>query len=104
MLVGGVGTPFTTMNFMWVAFTFVGYLLLALLLPVAWASWHTWRRAQVSRMVICPVTKGQARISLDPWYSMHMHALGEQEKRVLDCPCWPEHRKCRQECLAQLSA
>jgi len=32
-------------------YTFIGYLVLVLTVPVIWALWPTWRRAQISRQV-----------------------------------------------------
>jgi len=88
---------------MWVAFTFIGYLILALALPTAWALRHAWQRARASRLVTCPGLNEVALITLDPWYAVRMHALGEQEFRVKECACWPGRRGCGQDCLTQIS-
>lgn len=89
---------------MWVAFTFIGYLVLAMAAPTAWALWHTWRRAQTSRLVTCPALEKNAFVTLDPWYAVRMHALGERESRIKECACWPERRECGRECLLQIGS
>ena len=87
---------------MWVVYTFISYLVLALLVPTVWALWPTWRRARASRHVTCPGISAPALIALDPWYAVRMHALGNSELRVRRCARWPEHRDCGKECLAQI--
>ncbi len=83
----------------WPVYVVMAYFLLALAGPAMWASWRTWRRARVSRQLTCPVIGAPARVTLDPWYAVRMHALGNSELRVLDCACWPERRDCGRECL-----
>ena len=89
---------------MWVVYTFIGYMLLALVTPLALALWPTWRKASVSREVTCPAAGAPALVSLDPWFAVRMHALGNSEVRVKDCVRWPECRQCGRECLAQIGA
>jgi hypothetical protein len=84
---------------MWPVYLVITWFLLALLLPPGWALWGTWRRARVSRQVTCPVTGDPARVKLDAWHAVRMHALGNPELRVIDCACWPKQRDCGQECL-----
>ena len=86
---------------MWAVYTVISYFLLALLIPVVWASAHTWRRAGASRQVTCPALGAAVLIDLDPWYAVRMHALGNSELRVRRCERWPG-RVCGQECLEQL--
>jgi hypothetical protein len=86
---------------MWAVYTFIGYLALALLTPVVWAEWRVWRRARVSRHVTCPALGIPALVKLDPWYAVRMHALGNEELRVVDCSGRQECPACGQECLAQ---
>ena len=88
---------------MWVIYTFISYLILALLVPLAWALWPIRRRARISRHVTCPVVSASALVTLDPWYAVRIHALGNSELRVRYCAHWPERRDCGQECLAQIS-
>jgi hypothetical protein len=87
---------------MWAVYTFISYLILALLVPMVWSLWPIWRRARVSRTVTCPKASDSARIALDPWYAVRMHAIGNCEARVKDCARWPEQRGCGRECLAQI--
>jgi len=87
---------------MWAVYTVIAYFLLALLAPTGWALWRTWRRARVSRQVNCPAIGAPALITLDPWYAVRMHALGDNELRVGNCPRWPEQRDCGRECLTQI--
>jgi len=87
---------------MWVVFTVISYFVLALLIPVVWASTRTWRRARAARQVTCPALGAPARVVLDPWYAVRMHALGNGELRVLDCARWPDRRHCLQDCLFPL--
>jgi hypothetical protein len=87
---------------MWVVYTFIAYLVLALLIPAGWALGHTWRRMRRSRHVTCPAVAAPALVTLDPWYAVRMHALGNNELRVKDCARWPARRNCGQECLAQI--
>jgi hypothetical protein len=89
---------------MWAVYTFISYLVLALLVPVVWASWPTWRKARISRRVTCPAAGAPAVIALDPWYAVRMHALGNSELQVRQCARWPEHRDCGKQCLAQVGA
>ena len=87
---------------MWVVYTVMAYFLLALLIPVAWASARTWQRARVSRRVTCPEGGTASLVMLDPWFAVRMHALGNGELRVRDCARWPERGGCSRECLGQL--
>ena len=87
---------------MWVMYFFVSYLILALLIPRVWALWPTWRRARISRHVTCPAVGAPALVTLDSWYAVRMHALGNSELRVRNCALGPEHRNCGHECLAQM--
>jgi hypothetical protein len=87
---------------MWVIYFFISYLVLALLVPMVWALWPTWRRARTVRQVPCPAFGASALVTLDPWYAVRMHALGNSEVRVRDCARWPECRDCGQECLVQI--
>lgn len=84
---------------MWVAYTVIGYFVLALLIPTGWALGRTWRRTRSSRAVTCPEIGNSYLVTLDPWYAVRMHALGNNELRVRDCARWPEHRDCGQRCL-----
>jgi hypothetical protein len=87
---------------MWVVYTFISYLILALLVPTVWALWPTWRRARIFRHVTCPAASAPALVTLDAWYAVRMHTLGNNELRVRKCARWPERRDCGQECLTQI--
>ena len=87
---------------MWVVYCFVGYLALAMLIPVGWALVPIWRRARATRHVYCPAASHTAVVSLDPWYPARMHALGNRELRVKDCSQWPQRCNCGQACLVQI--
>lgn len=87
---------------MWVVYAFISYLILALLVPTALALWPTWRRARISRHLTCPAASAAALVTLDPWYAVRMHVLGNGELRVRNCARWPERRDCGQECLPQI--
>ena len=89
---------------MWPVYVFVGYLMLALLVPTVCALWPTWRRARIARRVTCPAAGAPALVALDPWYAARMHAVGNAELRVRQCARWPEHRNCGQECLSQIGS
>ena len=86
---------------MWPVYLVIAWFLLALLLPPGWALWQTWRRARGPHQVICPAIGASALVTLDRWYAVRMHALGNPELRVIDCACWPERRDCGRECLAR---
>lgn len=87
---------------MWVVYTVIAYFVLALLVPVGWSLGRTWRRTCRSRHVTCPALGTPALVTLDPWYAVRMHALGNDELRVRDCIRWPQHSQCRRECLTQI--
>jgi len=87
---------------MWAVYTFVSYLALALLIPVAWALAPVWRRARLPRSVNCPALRDSALVELDAWYAVKMHTLGNDERRVRICSHWPERGGCGRECLAQI--
>ena len=89
---------------MWVVYCFVSYLALALLIPAGWALVPIWRRARASRQVDCPAGAQLARVDLDPWYAVRMHALGNQELCVKACSQWPQRRSCGQTCLVRIGA
>jgi hypothetical protein len=61
---------------MWAIYVFISYLILALVLPVALALWPIWRKARISRLVTCPLSKAPPLVTLDPWYAVRMHTLG----------------------------
>lgn len=88
---------------MWVVYTVIAYFVLALLIPVVWASAGTWRRAQAARRVTCPDSGTPAVVVLDPWFAVRMHALGNDELRVQGCARWPSCADCGRKCLEQLS-
>lgn len=87
---------------MWAVYVFIACWILALAGPTAWAVWPTWRKAHRSRQVSCPRLSGPALITLDPWYAVRMHAVGNRELRVRNCGRWPEGRDCGRECLDQV--
>lgn len=87
---------------MWVIYFFISYLVLALLVPTVLALRPTWRRARVARQVTCPALDAPTLVTVDPWYAVSMHAIGDSEVRVKDCARWPERRGCGQECLARM--
>ena len=89
---------------MWVIWVVIAYFLLALLVPTAWALGHTWRLTKRARCVTCPEAGGAATLTLDTWYAVRMHALGNPELRVLDCERWPARRDCGRECLTRIGA
>lgn len=89
---------------MWVTYFFVSYLILALAIPLCLSLVPLWRRMREDRSVRCPGQSKTATVRLDPWYAVKMHALGEQELRVMDCSQWPEQCACGQECLVQIGA
>jgi hypothetical protein len=84
---------------MWPVYLVIAWFMLALAVPTGLALWGVWRRARVSRRVTCPAIGAPAQITLDPWYAVRMHAVGNRELRVIGCACWPERRDCGQECL-----
>jgi hypothetical protein len=88
---------------MWVAYTFIAYLVLALTIPVGLSLAPVWRGRRGSKQVRCPLSGGCCSIALDPWHAVRMHALGEYELRVRSCTGWPERCDCAQECLAQIA-
>ena len=83
---------------MWAVFVFIGYLVLALVIPVSLALSPVWRRTRAERQIACPGA-GTALIALDPWYAMRMHITGGPELRVRRCSRWPGNAGCGQECL-----
>jgi len=87
---------------MWAVYLFIGYVILALTVPTVLAMWPTWRRARVTRKVVCPASDVPALITLDPWYAVRMHVIGDSEVRVKHCERWPERRDCDQECLTDI--
>ena len=88
---------------MWVVYCFLSYLALALMIPLGWALGRVWTRARQSRDMYCPVSEDAARVKLDPWYAVRMHALGNPELCVKDCSQWPTRHDCRQLCLVHIS-
>ena len=86
----------------YVVYAFICYLLLALLIPLAWALTPVWRKARLARHVSCPAAGHPAVVELDAWYAVRMHALGNEEKRIRDCSEWPRCSRCRRECLEQI--
>jgi hypothetical protein len=86
----------------YVVYAFICYLSLALLIPLGWALIPVWRKARLARHVTCPAVGHSAVVSLDAWYAVKMHTLGNEEKRVRGCSEWPKCSHCRQECLVQL--
>ena len=87
---------------MWVMYFFVGYLLTALVIPVALALAPVWRKRTGAWQVMCPATNGCATIMLDRWHAVRMHASGDSELRVKSCTGWPDRCDCEQACLAQI--
>jgi hypothetical protein len=89
---------------MWVMYFFLTYLVLALLIPTALALGGAWRRARVPRPVTCPESSSAADVSLDPWYAVRMHAIGDPEPLVRACSRWPDGAACGRQCLVQIGA
>ena len=89
------------MSPVYVVYAFLCYMLSAILIPLGWALIPVWRKARVARHLTCPADGRPALVSLDAWYAVKMHALGDEEKRVRNCSEWPARAHCRQECLAQ---
>ncbi|HUB81679.1 MAG TPA: hypothetical protein VMB03_22930 [Bryobacteraceae bacterium] len=89
---------------MWVTYFFIGYLILALAIPLGRALVPLWRKANASRCVRCPRDSKSVSVRLDPWYAVKMRALGNCELRVRDCTEWPGRAGCERECLVQIGA
>ena len=87
---------------MWAVYTVIAYFVLALIIPIVWASAGTWRRARLARQVTCPESGAPAAVMLDPWFAVRMHALGNDELRVRKCVRWPSCAGCGRNCLEQL--
>jgi hypothetical protein len=87
---------------MWVAYTFIVYLILALAIPAAIALAPVWRKHSTMQQVTCPVTGTSTLVTLNPWHAVRMHALGNYELRIRSCTGWPERCDCSQDCLAQI--
>ena len=85
-------------------YAFIGYLVLALLVPLCLALVPVWRRARPARQVQCPALRKPAVVALDPWYAVQRHTFGDDELRVRQCSEWPVCRNCSQECLGQIAA
>ena len=88
---------------MWVAYTFIGYLVVAVTVPVCLALVPVWRRRRGVQQVTCPGSGAASFVSLDPWYAVRMHALGNYELRVRTCTGWSERCDCGRECLSQIA-
>jgi len=89
---------------MWAVYVFIAYWILAITGPTVWALWPTWRRARMARQVNCPASDSATLVTLDPWYAVRMHALGNSELRVKNCARWPQGRDCGRECLGKMGA
>jgi hypothetical protein len=89
---------------MWVVYCFVSYLALALIIPAGCALVPIWLRSRKSRHVYCPAASHTAMVTLDPWFAVRMHALGNQELCVKACSQWPQRRSRGQTCLVQIGA
>ena len=87
---------------MWVAYTFIGYLALAIAVPVGLAMMPVWRTQRGVRQVRCPATGVCCSVALDRWHALRMHAIGDYELRAKSCTAWPERCDCGQECLTQI--
>lgn len=87
---------------MWVMYFFIGYLALALCIPIGLAMMPVWRKRSGTRQVMCPATDVLATVTLDRWHAVRMHALGDAELRVKSCTCWPERCDCEQQCLTEI--
>lgn len=89
---------------MWVMYFFLSYLALALLIPTSLALGGTWHRARVPRQVTCPDSCSAAAVSLDPWFAVRKHAIGDPEPLIQSCSRWPEGAACGRQCLVQIGA
>ena len=88
---------------MWVAFAFIGFLLLALLIPASWSLRNVWRKIGGAHAVTCPGIGEPAVLKLDQWYAVRTHARGDAGLRVKACSQWPERGGCARQCLAQIA-
>ena len=87
---------------MWVVWFFLGFLVLALAIPLALSLVPVWRGARPARIVKCPEASKSVTVRLDPWYAVTMHARGNPELRLQDCTEWPQRAGCDQGCLRQI--
>jgi hypothetical protein len=87
---------------MWVAYFFLGYLVLALAIPLSLTLLPLWRSANAARCVRCPEAAKSVTVRLDPWYAVKMRARGNPDLRVMDCTEWPGRRECGRECLVKI--
>jgi hypothetical protein len=88
---------------MWVPYAFIGFLLLALLIPASWSLNKVWRKTSGAHAVTCPGAGEPAVLNLDRWYAVRMHARGDAGLRVTACSQWPERGGCARQCLAQIA-
>jgi hypothetical protein len=84
-------------------YAFIGYLILALMMPLCLALVPIWRRARRARHVKCPAFGKPARVALDPWYAVKRNTFGNDELQVREYSEWPACRNCNQECLVQIA-
>lgn len=88
---------------MWSVYTVIAYFVLALAIPIAIAAATVWMKTRAGRRVACPRDGVPASVGLDPWYAMHMHALGNPEILIRQCTRWPEFGGCGQTCRGQMN-
>ncbi len=89
---------------MWALYTILGYLVLAVTVPVCWALGRAWRQARAPRIVTCPESGRPAMIGMDPLYAVRMHVRGDPEWSIRSCSFCPDHRDCARDCLVHVQA
>lgn len=89
---------------MWVMYFFIGYLVLALVIPVALALGRVYLRTRRPLTVTCPANSRTAIIALDVRHAIGTRIFAECSLRAQSCSFWPEDRGCGQDCLRQIHA
>ena len=70
--------------------------------PAFWLVAEMYRECRAPLIVTCPETWQRASIVLDAKRAALTSLFGEPSLRLKGCTRWPEHRNCRQRCLAAI--
>lgn len=79
----------------------VGIGLIYVVLPIMADVYFRFRRPRVVR---CPENGLAAEVQVDAWHAAATAIPGPPGQHVADCSRWPEHARCKQDCLSHATA
>jgi hypothetical protein len=81
---------------------FILLLITMVVLTYAAITVVTWLKLRSTRVVACPENQEPAAVAVDVPHAVLTAFWEAPELRLRSCSRWPEHSKCKEECVTQI--